>query len=464
MWATYCFKEDGGEVWTPEYVIIKNKHTGLIEHISNINNRLSTIESSPVDEVQIILPNDIYALRDRITQLFFRGFIKAVNPYNYDIKVMCAVGKTFARYYEIGISEAGDYPLKVQVRDNNLNVIAEKETTLHIIEQTSSSNPLNVLCIGASATSTGYWPAELRRMLETEMGFNNVHFVGRKTATNESVNLEATGGWSWNNFISTGQRAIRFQISETIGNITYGNKLTHNGNVYTVLEVNLTEGIGNIRCSGTNESAAPVLPTESNGILVLGETSLTFTSWEEERFTPFFNTDMQCIDFKTYADTYCNGQIDVLVTHLGVNNALWDGVSHETAINAARILIDAFLSEFPTSKIVVSAIPMPDEGVNVYANTYSTQNVNRYGTICSFLEYNKALYTLVSADEYIGKVFWAPSNLFFDTDYGYPKNEKNVNNRISSYKELVGTNGVHPIKEGSYMIADSMLPVFLSIV
>ena len=45
-------------------------------------------------------------------------------------------------------------------------------------------------------------------------------------------------------------------------------------------------------------------------------------------------------------------------------------------------------------------------------------------------------------------------------DYGYPKTKKNVNTRISEYTELIGTNGMHPVAEGSYMIADGILPIF----
>ena len=49
--------------------------------------------------------------------------------------------------------------------------------------------------------------------------------------------------------------------------------------------------------------------------------------------------------------------------------------------------------------------------------------------------------------------------MFFDTDNAYPKEGLNVNNRVDE-KETVGVNGVHPTPEGSYMVADGILPVF----
>jgi hypothetical protein len=50
--------------------------------------------------------------------------------------------------------------------------------------------------------------------------------------------------------------------------------------------------------------------------------------------------------------------------------------------------------------------------------------------------------------------------MFFDTDYGYPKAEKNVNTRMT-LKETIDTNGIHPVKEGSYLIADAIVPLMM---
>ena len=460
--ASYCISASGGEVWTPEYVEFRTESKFYkkeeVYNKDEINEMVSEVGNK---SIEIFLPSDIYAIKGKVSQLFYRGFVKAVNPYKYDIKVMCAVGKTFPRYYEIGSTAAvGDYPIKVEVRDDNRNVLAVKESTLHIIAETPKSSLVNVLCVGASATATGHWPAELKRLLANNF---NANFVGRKTGYSDtSVNLEAIGGWTWGTFIKSGSKAIRFYISSSVGDIGYGDKLTYNGNTYTVLEVNLTDGIGNIRCTGASEGTAPVNPTTDNGILSSSKgTTLDFNSWEEERYAPFYNEDTDKIDFKTYADKYCDGNIDIIVVHLGVNSVLWEDSNINNAITSAKQFIDGYLADFPNGKMIISAIPMPDEGTNVYANTYGDNNVNRYGTLSTFMLYNNALRELT---ESYSNVYWASSDIFFDTDYGYPKTEKNVNSRISAYKELIGTNGVHPIKEGSYMVADGILPIFVKMI
>ena len=62
------------------------------EQISNIASRIEAPlpESETVD---ISLPDKIYAIVGDTLQLFFRGIIKAVDPYNYNIVVSCSKGK-----------------------------------------------------------------------------------------------------------------------------------------------------------------------------------------------------------------------------------------------------------------------------------------------------------------------------------------------------------------------------------
>lgn len=448
---------------------VNERFSDIEETLENLEETLENV-GSPINGVEIFLPPEIYILKGRMTQLFFRGFIKAVDPYVYDIKVQCAVGKTYKRYYEIEHNTTGDFPLKIEVRDDNKRVLGVAETTIKIIEPTSISSK-NILCCGASATETGHWAAELKRLLTTgSEKYNGLNlpmtFVGRKVGSSDkSVQLEATGGWSWGTFISAGVPAVRFYVTGMTGNIGIGTKLTLNdaekGTLhYSVLEVNLTEGVGNIRCGEVWPNPV-VLPSSTLGTLIGDSISITYKDAIEERFTPFYNAETEEVDFKTYADNYCNGNIDILVAHMGVNSVLAE--NSPTPTTSIKAFLDGYFRDFPNSKVLVSAIPFPDYGTNIYTNTYKENNTNRYGSLCSFFDYNKNLYEISQLGEYKGKVIYCPSNVFFDTDYGYPKTNKNVNNRITSIKESIDTNGVHPIKEGSYMISDSILPTIITL-
>lgn len=446
--------------------------TALQYQINELKNK-----SSERISIEVNMPSDIYVINNRTSQFFFRGFIKAVNPYNYDIKVRCGIGKKFDRYYEINPTSIGDYPIEIQVRDDNRNVVGKASSVIHVINSLNKTDSLNILCVGASATATGHWAAELNRMLTSGsdkyegLGYN-VNFVGRKVGSGDkSIHLEATGGWSWKAFIQgRAGGAIRFQITSSIGDFTYGDIVTLNDSIqgsiaYQIAEINLTDGVGNIRCVGSGGADITKLPSSSSGILVksTGE-SLNFSSWEQELFTPFVSDGV--LNFKQYADKYCNGTIDILITHMGVNDSLWDGTNPASAIDAAETFIDGFFNDFPDSKVIVSAIPMPsqDGGINSYANSYSEGNINQYGALSSFMRYNNALYNLINEDKYVGKVHWAATNISLDCDYAYPYKNKEVNTRITTITERVGTNGVHPIKEGSYMVSDGILPIVVDVI
>ena len=52
-------------------------------------------------------------------------------------------------------------------------------------------------------------------------------------------------------------------------------------------------------------------------------------------------------------------------------------------------------------------------------------------------------------------------HIFVDSENAYPTATKAVNTRLTSKLETIYTNGVHPIKEGSYMVADGILPFLI---
>lgn len=439
-------------LWTPEYVELKTQ--GIVDKVAELEDRVELIEEKQNFEskVNVHLPSDIYIIKDKTSQFFYRGFIEAVDPYIYDIKVKCAIGKTFRRYYEITPAQIGDYPFTLEVRDNNRNILSTASSTIHVVDKTFTTSNKNVLCVGASATATGYWPSEIKRMSEN-MSLN-LNYVGRLVGSRDnSVNLEAIGGWTWGTFIHGGVTCIRFFISGGSGDLTINSELSVGDTIYTVLEINLTEGVGNIRCAGATQYTNASEPSSPQGVLQAEGVSYNYTSFVKESFVPFPNGD-----FTEYADTYCNGHIDIMMIHMGVNSMLRE----YSAIpeNDIKAFLDGYFNSFPEGKVLFAAIPMPDYGTSVYSNTNMDNNVNRYGTLHSFMEYNDYMYHL-SQEDYKGRLLYCPGSIFFDTDYGYPKTQKNVNTRISAIKETIDTNGMHPIAEGSYLIADSILPVLI---
>lgn len=146
-------------------------------------------------------------------QLFYRGVVQAVDPYNYHIRIECEHGKAYPRYFEWNpdADDVGSYTLKLQVRDHNGNLLGEDTTTLVVKQAAAPKQDINVLCIGDSLTSAGVWPAEaFRRLTATNgdpvgNGFSGIHFVGTKTKTLGGVTagFEGSGGWTWASFLGS---------------------------------------------------------------------------------------------------------------------------------------------------------------------------------------------------------------------------------------------------------------------
>ena len=418
-------------------------------------------------EIKVQLPRVIHAVVSDNLQVFRRSIVRAVNPYNYDLVVTSNVGKLYPRYYQFLPTEQGEYSLNAVVRDENLHKIGEAATIVKVANiPTSPSSMRNVLCVGASATAGGYWPYELMRRLTmsdgdgtpnnpTGLGLENIQFVGRKVGSGKDIYLEATGGWSVQNYAGEGRQAFRFYVSN-VSSIQVNDEYTAGGTTFTISEINVTDGIGNISC--LYEGAAPSLPasgslTKTKGN---GDSSISYSSYVSEKYNPFYNNTTGKLDFRDYATRYCDGHIDVFVWHCGVNG-IFSGTDESVAneIEAFKSILTAFHADFPASKVVVSSVPIGSVTGGFGANYGASDKYNYDTFLKQAMNYAKALDDMCSSDEFSNYTIYAPVLEEFDVEYGYPTTDVNVNNRVST-KEALGTNGVHPTLDGYKIVADSM--------
>ena len=101
-------------------------------------------------------------------QVCYKGMAKAVNVLNYNVKVTCSKGRIYHRYWEYTpqISDIGTTDFNLIVRDDNGKpLLAQKCTLQTVASPISPASQTNVVCIGASTTANGTWPAEFYRRL-----------------------------------------------------------------------------------------------------------------------------------------------------------------------------------------------------------------------------------------------------------------------------------------------------------
>jgi len=321
--------------------------------------------------IDIIVPDIIEVVEGDNLQIFHHGYIRAVNPYNYDIVVICSVGKNFPRYFEFKptASHIGNlYPVTFFVKRNDTSIIVQKTSAIKVIaKMTSPVTNTNLLVMGASSTANGYFTFELNRRLTTTtgdgtpfnptgLGLNNITFVGRKTGTSKAIPLEATGGWSWLDYAGEGRAAYRFYVTG-ITLINIGDIYTINGVTLTVTETNITDGSGDIRCtySGSNSLPSTGALTRSSGT---GDITVNYTSFESETFNPFWSNGK--LDFVNYANQYCNGSIDVLIAYCGLNDIFAGRTGESLFDNYVKPFVRALHADFPNAKVIISSLPLLD--------------------------------------------------------------------------------------------------------
>ena len=415
--------------------------------------------------VEIMLPKEFCIPAGENFQLFYRGAVKCFNPYVFQLHSICSEGKAFPRYYQLTTDEsmAGKtYSLKVNAYDNKNDIVCTKSTSLRVVSPlTSPSTPKNILCIGASATANGYWPYELNRRLTEKtpdsiaspsgLGLENITFVGRKKGSTKKIPLEATGGWRWTDYSGKGRAAYRFYVTG-VNSLHLGDTYDINGTVVTITEINVTEGTGNIRCTYSGSKAPDekgTLKRKSGS----GDKNVEYTSYESEKYNPFYNDDR--LDFKNYADMYCDGHIDVLIAHCGMNDVFASANNASTIEQHVKPFIRAFHQDFPDAYFVLSSIPLPDMRGGMGAN-YGANQSHYYMNISYRLwDLAKRFEQLSLEDEFAPYVLFAPVVQQFDSEYSYPVKTQPVNNRDDETEEM-GTNAVHPTAAGSYQVADAV--------
>ena len=448
---------------------IEYKYNLTDEQIQDIESRIGMPEPEE-NSIKISLPDRIYAVVGDTLQVFYRGIIQVVNPYNYNILVSCSKGNQYPRYFEYTptLSDVGTVTFTITVKDNNRNVIATKQCQLVTVDVVKSpASTLKVLCFGDSLTAGGAWPHEADRRLTMSGGtpagkeLANIDFCGSLDAS--GTGYFGVGGWQWSSYTTEGRPAYRFQVTG-VTSLTVGAVYTNNGNTFTVKEVNVTEGNGNILCAVSNLTPAP----EASGILTkssgTGDETITYSSVAQDSQNPLWDHENGEMTFIPYANKVSNGQIDVVYTLLSWNGQTAGRTDFSTVIAQMKVFANTLHSEFPNAKLKIMGIQVPSirGGMGMNYGATGTSYADEYGMVVTALNQNDAYQEFANSNGYSDFVEFVNVSSQFDTDYNMPHTEKAVNVRNSGTKEWMDTNGVHPATNGYYQIADVVYRNFIA--
>lgn len=458
MTETYAVSV-GGAPFYFRVGIIKNNYVLNDDQITDIASRIGV---TPPDPVNISLPDTINAIVGDTLQLFFRGMIQAVDPYKYDILVTCSKGNKYPRYFQYTptVADVGTTTFTVTVKDDYRNVLASKTCQLvtRNVVQSPAAN-LNVACFGDSLTAAGTWCAEANRRLTGTGGtpagkaLTNIAFVGSKQ--NGTTGYFGVGGWTWESYTQQGRPAYRFQVTG-VTSLSVGAVYTNNGNTFTVMEVNVTDGTGNILCSVTALTPAPSASgtlTKSSGT---GDATITYTSVARDTQNPLWDWDNNKMSFIPYANAVAGGKIDVVYTLLSWNEQTPGRTDFTSVLNQIKIFADTLHAEFPNAKLKIMGVQVPSVRGGMGANygATGTSYADGYGMVVTALNQNDAYQEFANRPEYSGFVEFVNVSAEFDTEYNMPHVERAVNTRNTRVTEWGDTNGVHPDNNGYLSIGD----------
>ncbi len=423
--------------------------------------KITESTETPKEVIDLSLPDTIYAVVGDTLQLFYRGIVKAVNPYNYDILVTCAKGNQYPRYYEFTPTSAdvGSIPFKVTIKDNSRNVIAEKSCTIKVVNVAPSpSSAKKIACFGDSLTAPGTWVAEAYRRLTSTggtpsaNGLTNIDFVGAKTK--DGAGYFGVGGWSWTSYTTQGVSAYRFIVSN-VGSLSVGAKYIHNGNTFTIMEINVTGGNGNVLCSVDSLTPTPLSSGTLHKSSGNGDGSISFSSYSQDSANPLWDYDNNKMTFIPYANKYADGKLDIVYTLLS-----WNGISagmtdFSSIISKVKTFADTLHAEFPNAKLKIMGLQVPSVNGGIGANygATGTSYADGYGMVETALNMNKAYQDFANEEGYADFVEFVNISSQFDSEYNMPYANTKVNTR-SSLTEKRGNNGVHPSTDGYMQIAD----------
>lgn len=455
-----------GNFYFQTFTEVKMRTKLTYELVNDLQQRL---DFNP--NVEISLPDKIYAVVGDTLQLFYRGMIKAVNPYNYDILVTCSKGKQTPRYFEYTptASDIGTTSFMLNLKDNNGVLVASKSCKLQTVAAPKSpATGINVLCFGDSNTAGGEWVKETyRRLTSTDgspvgSGLQNIQFCGSKKGG--GAGWFGVGGWSWKTFTTAGNPAFRFYVTG-VSAISVGAVYSHNGFSYTVREVNVTDGTGNILCETSAQSNTPLESGTLTKTSGNGTNSITFTSFIVDAQNPLWDSANNKMSFIPYANEVANGQIDVVYTSL-----TWNGVAaNMSKDDFADIILqittfaDTLHAEFPKAKLKLLGQNTPSlkGGMGANYGATGTGYADGYGMFRTILSMNEAYQQFANSEGYSDFVEFVNVASQFDVENNMRSAEFAVNIR-NSKKELLDTNGVHPGDSGYMQIADVVYRNFVA--
>lgn len=446
----HAYTINGGTTWVDVATI--TTYSGLVELIGKPVYDFNKIAD---DKIKLSLPDKFDLVVGDSFELFYKGILSAINPYNYNIRITCDKGNAYAkRYIYTPLSgDIGTHVMTISVYDDQ--EVLHDSKTVNLIVKAKAANPAttkNVLCVGDSLTRGGEWVSEFCRRLTgiggipSGDGLTNVHFIGSVDGTS-GAKFVGYGGWKYYYYNGAGF-AHNYWITVTSGMKTGAESSQSiwqdsNGKQW-ILET--IDSINSKLEFKQSLGASNVMPASGTLTYVSGggdTTAIVYNLATESPSNPFYIGGS--IDFAAYAASIGVSGIDYCYILLGWNST----TDTESKVKTdCRTFINNLRTSYPSCKITLMGLEVP--AIDGLGTNYGT-SWNYYEKLKVVFNFNK-WYKEVAA-EFTNVEFLNIAGQF-DTENNMQTATRAVNSRNSNTETYIN-NGVHPANSGYMQIADA---------
>jgi Secretion system C-terminal sorting domain len=354
-----------------------------------------------LDQLFLQMPQYSYAVEGKPFEIFFDNIMLTKNASKYQIEVQSpfmATKTTKYWRYTPTVTDAGEHPLTVRVRDANNNVIASASTTVRVSAQqtpTAVTPNKKFIFLGHSLVDQGVTPYYIRLMTKEQLGTTPmITFHGTRLSYSDNETMhEGKGGASW-----------RFFLKDTASVL-----------VDPLGKLDLTAYFDSVVCKGCKPD-----------YLVIQ------------------------LDVNDY------GFVGILKGK--ILSEINDFIDADYIANV-KPLLDAIRANAPNTKIGICMTPPANGRDNIMLNYFNTPPTNPPSVLSDLWRWKKVLHMtrLKYASNFSGReaenIFLIPAHLGVDEI-----NQFNDDDPIHPYPSISGENGYHPISRSVYAWLKWQLP------
>lgn len=412
------------------------------------------------------IPGKVYAVVGTETNLYHDAVCSAhsagINGLcAHSVSVVGPVGANRNRRYltNLGAAAVGVHNMQAKLFDSAGTQIASRAFNLHVVAATPKGSAKNILMIGDSLNATAQITTPLQAKFEA-LGAVVPIFVGTLgTAPNKH---EARGGRRFIDYATAPVISYRVQVAG-VTSIGIGAVYSTGGINYTVSEINITSGTGNVLMTGASLPSMTGTLTKVSGS---GDANVGYTGRVGESSNPFWNVGTGLMDIANYRSTNGIGLIDLVTIQLGINGRVKESYDDDASmlieINAAKAICAAFIADNAAIKIIIELPSICGNTSDGFASNYGSI-FSRAVTESNINNMRKAIIAAFGAGVYNANVHVGAAGCALDRYYGYARAVGAAAGRITADTHEYHLNAVHPAQPGSNQMADMQFAQIMAI-